>query len=549
MKKFLFMVLLSALIAGCSDDDDEPEVIPVTSVQLDKSQVELQVNETYVFKVTYLPATADKPVYEWSSGNSEVATVSGQGEVTAISVGEAVIKVTATSLGKTLTASCTVKVLPISVSGITLNKTSLELLPGAEETLTYTITPETATNKEVEWSSLNPEVATVENGLVKAISVGETTIEVSTKDGQMKAACSVKVNPIAVTGIELSKTLLELLVGAEETLTYTIEPETASDKEVDWESLDPDIATVENGTVKGVSPGETTIEVSSKDGQAKTTCTVKVNPVAVTGITLDQSEVELINGSSIQLNATITPENATDQKVNWSSSNSSVASVSQGRVTALSVGETIITATSSDGNYTASCTVTVIPVPASGISLNKSSLSLLVDETNSLIATVQPDNAANKSVTWSSSDQNIVTVDADGNIQAIAIGTAQITATTDDGGYTAICNIEVVSITSKIKLYFPSSSVVNINGYITGSIYSAIVNQSPYSITLTKFAIIDSNSGAVKAQTSDVSLLGILISGSSKNLGSSNLNNVYLPIFKWYFTYDGNDYSVQHQYK
>jgi uncharacterized protein YjdB len=452
-------------MAGCSDDD-EPEVIPVTSIQLDKNQVELQVNATYVFTVTYSPTTADKPAYKWSSGNSEVATVSNEGEITAVSVGETVITVTATSEGKTLTASCTVTVLPISVTGITLNKTSLELLVGGEETLTYTIEPETATNKEVEWKSLNPEVATVENGLVKAVSVGETTIEVSTEDGQMKA-----------------------------------------------------------------------------------TCAVKVMPVAVTGITLDQSEVELINGSSIQLNATLTPANATDQQVNWSSSNSSVASVSQGEVTALSVGETTITATSNDGNYTATCAVTVIPVPVSGISLNKSSLSLLVNETSSLAVTVQPENAANKSVTWSSSDQAIVTVDDSGNITAISIGTAQVTATTVDGGYPAICNVEVVSITSKIGLSFISASTTSINGYITGSVYSQIRNNSSYSITLTKFEIIDSNSGTVKVQTSDESLLGVLTAGSSKNLGSANLNMVYRPIFKWYFTFDGNSYTVQHQYK
>jgi len=248
------------------------------------------------------------------------------------------------------------------------------------------------------------------------------------------------------------------------------------------------------------------------------------------------------------LTATISPANATDKTVKWSTSNNSVVTVSQGKINGVSIGEATITATSNDGNYNATCTVTVIPVPVIGISLDKSGLSLLVNETGSLNATVQPDNAANKSVTWSSSDPNIVTVDADGNIQAMAIGTAQITATTDDGGYSATCNIEVVSITDKIELSFISSSVVYINGWITGNLYSQIKNNSPHPITLTKFEIIDSNSGLVKVQSTDESQLGVLNTGSAKNLGA-NLGNVYLPVFKWYFTYNGENYTVQHQYK
>ncbi|MGV8093860.1 MAG: Ig domain-containing protein [Mangrovibacterium sp.] len=546
MKKLMFALLLSGVLMGCSKDD---EVI-VTSVQLDKNTLELRINETYQFKVFYSPIDADEPNYSWSSSNDQVLSVNNGGKVTALSVGEATITVKATTQqGNTLTANCQVEVLPIEATGIILNKTSLTLLVGGEETLTYTIIPDNTTNKEVIWTSLNPSIATVGNGVVKAVSVGNTTIEVSTTDGKIKTTCSVAVNPILVTSITLNKTNLELLIGNEETLTYTVKPDNATNKEVEWKSLNTSIVTVNNGTVKGISVGETIIEVSSKDGQIKTTCSVKVNPIRVTGITLNASTIEIINGTSTQLVLTISPGNATDKTVNWSTSNNSVVTVNQGTITGVSVGEATVTATTNDGGYQATCLVKILPVPVTGVSLNKSSLSLLVNETSTLTATIQPENAANKVVTWASSDQNIVSVDNNGNVQAKAIGSAQITVTTIDGYYTASCNIEVVQITNKMRLYFPSSSVVNINGYITGSIYSAIVNQSFYSVTLTKFEIIDSNSGIVRARTTDVNLLGTLAAGASKNLGSSNLNNIYKPIFKWYFTFDGVDYSVQHQYK
>jgi len=542
----MFAMLLSGVFLGCSKDD---EVI-ITSIQLNNNTIELRINETYQLTVSYSPTDADAPNYSWSSSNEQVLSVNNSGKVTALSVGEATVTVKATTKqGNSFTANCQVEVLPIDATGITLNKSSLTLLVGSEETLTYTIIPDNTTSKEVVWTSLNPNIATIANGVVKAVSVGTTAIEASTTDGKIKATCSVTVNPVLVTSITLNKTNLELLVGNEETLTYTIVPDNATTKEVEWKSVNPSIATVNNGIVRGISVGETIIEVSSKDGQVKTTCNVKINPIRVTGLTLNAPAIEIINGTSTQLVATVLPENATDKTISWSTSNNSIVTVNQGTITGISEGEATITATTNDGGYHSACLVRILPIPVTGISLNKSNLNFLVNETATLTAVIQPNNAANKSVSWSSSDQNIVSVDANGNVQAKAIGTAQITVTTIDGGYTASCSIDVVQITSKMRLYFPSSSVVNINGYITGSIYSAIINQSSYDVILTKFEIIDSNSGTVRVRTTDVNLLGTLAAGASKNLGSSNLNNIYKPIFKWYFTFDGVDYSVQHQYK
>ncbi|MDD4190938.1 MAG: leucine-rich repeat protein [Mangrovibacterium sp.] len=209
MRNLLLLMLLPILMIGCSKDD-EPDVVVVTFVQLDRTELELQINGTYKFCVSYSPVNAEKPNYEWSSSNSEIVSVNSEGEVTALTVGEATITLTAKQQNRTLTSSCAISVLPINTTSITLNKTSLELTIGEEETLTYIIEPENATNKDVEWKSTNPEIASVDNGKVIALTVGETTIEVTSKDGKTKTTCTIKVKLLLIN-VEIPGTLSKFL--------------------------------------------------------------------------------------------------------------------------------------------------------------------------------------------------------------------------------------------------------------------------------------------------------------------------------------------------
>lgn len=167
----------------------------------------------------------------------------------------------------------------------------------------------------------------------------------------------------------------------------------------------------------------------------------------VTEVKLDKTSLTLDVGESDTLTATITPSNATDQNVTWSSDNESVATVDQnGRVTAVAPGTATITVTTEDGNKTATCavTVTAATVPVTGVTLNKTSTSLYVGDTETLTPTITPDNATNKNVTWSSDDTSVATVDASGLVTAVARGTAVITATAADGsGANASCTVTV----------------------------------------------------------------------------------------------------------
>ena len=168
--------------------------------------------------------------------------------------------------------------------------------------------------------------------------------------------------------------------------------------------------------------------------------------IHVTSVSLDKASLELTEGETAQLTATVLPDNATNKNVTWSTSNASIATVdANGLVTAVSAGTATITVTTEDGTKTASCTVTVT-VPVTGVTLSQTQASLYYNRTPNtltLTATVAPDNATNKDVTWTSSDSTVATVDQNGLVTALARGTAVITATTVDGGKTATCTVTV----------------------------------------------------------------------------------------------------------
>jgi formylglycine-generating enzyme required for sulfatase activity len=169
--------------------------------------------------------------------------------------------------------------------------------------------------------------------------------------------------------------------------------------------------------------------------------------VAVTGVSLNKTTLSVGVGGTETLIATITPENATNKNLTWASSDTTKATVNaDGLVTGVAVGAATITVTTADGNKTASCAVTVTaPVAVTGISLNKTTLSVGAGGTETLIATVAPADATNKAVSWTSDNEGVATVSADGVVSGVAVGTATITVTTADGGKTVTCAVTVTA--------------------------------------------------------------------------------------------------------
>lgn len=254
---------------------------------------------------------------------------------------------------------------PTFATGISLNKTSTSIQRGSTETLTATVTPNNATDRTVTWTSSNPSVATVNSsGVVTAVNVGNATITATTNDGtNLSASCTVTVYWFAVTGITVTPASATIFVGNTTTLTANVTPANASNQSVTWSSSNTNVATVNaNGVVTGVSEGVATITATTADGGYTATATITVNPVRVTGVTLDQSTITLRTSGTTtqQLTATIAPANATNKNVTWTSANTSIATVSNtGLVTAVAPGTTTVTVTTEDGGYTATCTVKV----------------------------------------------------------------------------------------------------------------------------------------------------------------------------------------------
>ena len=260
------------------------------------------------------------------------------------------------------------------VTEVKLDKDSLSLEVGGTATLTATITPSNATDQNVTWSSdpsgivtITPDTSDSKKATITATGTGTTTIK-ATVDGK-SAECSVTVNAAATVPVEsvsLDKTELSLEVGGEETLTATVAPTNATNKNVTWESSNTSVATVDaTGKVTAIGAGTATITVTTVNQSKTATCEVTVTAatVPVTGVTLSQTQASLYYNrtpNTLTLTATVAPDNATNKAVTWTSSNPSVATVENGVVTALARGTAVITATAADGSgASASCTVTV----------------------------------------------------------------------------------------------------------------------------------------------------------------------------------------------
>ena len=467
MTAFAAIVLGVAALSVNSCKKPEPSEIPVTDITVSSATLTVKEGESATISFTVSPSDASKDGITFTSSDTSVVTVDKNGVVTAVGPGTATITITSKDGKVTATITVTVEAKTVAVTGISLDKTSITIGVGETQAIVANIEPSNATNKKVNWTSNDSSIASVDDeGNVTGKGVGSATIIATTADGGKKATCSVKVtssgSSVAVTGIKLDKSSITIGVGESQTLVATIEPSNATNKKVNWATNDSAIATVDdNGTVTGKGVGNATIIATTADGGKKATCSVKVtassSPVAVTGVTLDKSTLTMTVGEDVTLKATVKPDDATDKTVTWASDKTSVATVDEnGKVSAKAAGTAVITVTTKDGGKTAKCTVTVKAgtVAVTGVSLDKTSLAMKIGETAILNATVKPDNASNKQVTWSSDKTSIATVDENGKVEAKAAGSATITVTTKDGGKKATCAVSVTAPTIELRTQF-----------------------------------------------------------------------------------------------
>ncbi len=424
-------------------------IIPVNYISLNQTSANIYKGNTLTLTATVLPTNATIKTLNWTSSNTSVATVDQNGIVTAKDVGMSTITATTTD-GTNLSASCEVHVYNIA-SSITLNQSQVTLNAGDSETLTVTILPSNTLAHQfpIQWTSSDNNIATVDStGKITAIKNGTALITASTTDGtNLSATCQVTVITLA-SSITLDRSKIIMYKGDFDALTATILPETTSNKNVNWSSSNSSIVSVDNaGNINAKSTGIASIIATTTDGtNLSATCRVEVYN-RVSSVYLNYSSFVIEKGETKQIVATVSPSNAYNKKLLWSSSNPSVAEVdSTGLVRAISVGSTVISATTTDGSdITATCNVEVI-VHANAVVLNKHETSIFAGETEQLTAQVLPEDADNKTVTWRTTNSTVASVNSSGLVTANKVGTAQIIATCN--GISDTCAVTVMGITN-----------------------------------------------------------------------------------------------------
>lgn len=381
----------------------------------------------------------------------------------------------------------------VQVTSVQLNQTSIEIKVGETFTLIANVKPSDATNKQVVWSCSNPAVASVNGGVVKAISSGLAVI--TAKAGSISSTCTVSVIQ-PVSKISLNYQRVELIVGEQVLLEAIVEPSNASDKNIEWSSEKTSVATVEDGLVKAVSEGVT--KIFAKSGDVISSCEVTVQPyVPVSSLRINVETLSVEKDSEYQFTATVEPENASYKNITWRSSDDSVVSVDQnGLIKAVAVGNATIYAKADA--IEASCAVNVV-VASQDLVLDKERLTLVVGQKEQLNAYVIPDNGLEKTIVWESSNEEVVVVDDTGLVEAIKKGEAEITVTC--GAFTKRCRVKVNIGADSIRLSCGDESVIK-----EGQTLKIFAELSPYDADKT-----------MSWSSSDETIISVIETGFSTN--------------------------------
>ncbi|MFA9463268.1 MAG: Ig domain-containing protein [Velocimicrobium sp.] len=462
-----------------------------TAFAFDKTLIALEAGETSTIK-PILTATNSTTTITWKSMNPSIATVNN-GVVTAISAGQTYIIAT-TKEG--FVASCLVTVTQ-KASAISLSTYNIKLAVGEKTTVTATPNPITSTETTFEWTSKDTKIATVSGGIVTGVSSGSTIILVKSAKGAV-VYLYVSVYD-EIKSMTLNYSNKELAKGAKFTLKPIFTPENVTNTAVTWKSLNPKIATItDKGVVKGVKGGAAVITCTSDDGGYLSTCLVNVVE-PITSIKLNYTYYKLGLGDKKTLKATIVSNASSNNKVKWSSSNTKIATVSStGIVRGKKLGYCIITAKTTDGTgKKASCKIRVIK-EVTRISLNKSVMTVVVNNSVYLKATVKPSNATYKTVKWTSADKNVAIVNSKGKVTGLSVGTTSVKASAKDYSKESdICYIKVINAIPTSSILLAAKDLVMIKGQSqmlsytvtpsnhTDKVYFASDNKSVASITST----------------------------------------------------------------
>ena len=445
---------------------------PTTGISLG-SDFSLTVGNTATITPAFTPADTTDTAVTWYTSDSTVAAVEN-GTVTAVKEGQATISAVLTSNPSNVQGQVIVTVNAAPLPTISLGD-AFSLTVGESKTLSPVISNTTET--ALEWHSDKPEYASVdENGTVTANSAGSATITAALKsDSSVQAWVMVTVNAAPTTKISIGNDV-SLTVGETKKLSVSTTPSDAIDRSVEWSSSDEAIVYVDTaGNLTALGAGEAVITAKLKsDNNVQDSLTVTVSSAVIktTGIDIG-GNFSLAVGAEKTLKATYSPSNATDKDLTWTTTNSSIATVDEnGTVKGIADGTAIITAKlKSDNSVQDYVTVSVSTSHVTGISLDKTSITLAEGESTTLTYSVTPyeasdgraqvtaGNAAIASISTTSPSSKTITV------TGVAAGTTTITFKSVDGGYTAVCQVTVTT-----KEYVSGVAITDATGTAVSSI-------------------------------------------------------------------------------
>jgi len=470
----------------------------------------------------------------WSTSNAAVATVDVTGMMTAVSTGSATI--TATSEGKNGTA--TISVSQAAVATVTVTPSPITMSVGQTTQFTATLKDAVGnalTGRVVTWGSSNPSAATVSTtGLVTAAASGSTTIT-ATSEGKNGTA-SVSISNVAVGSVTVQPQGPSIVQGANVQLSATVRDvngNVVTDRVVTWSTSNSSQAVVSStGIVTGVGPGSVVITATS-EGKSGTT-TVNVTQVPVASVTLSPPSVSVRTSKTATFTATVKDSLGnvvTNRPINWSSSNSAIATVTAGVVTGVGVGTATITATSEGKSGTAAVNVTAIPVAS--VVVSPTTKSMLVTQTFSLGVTVT-DSAGNvvtdRVVTWVSNNPVAATVSASGVVTAVAPGTATITATSEGKSGSSAITVTPVPVGIVVVQPAKDSIAPGTTAQLTATTEDSVGN------VLTGRAVSWGSSNPAVATVSSSGLVTAValgtatITASSEGKSGASAITVYIPV-------------------
>lgn len=453
MKKFLrwnaLLLALCCCLTAFALAEEEPVVI-TTSVDT----LTVAVGRIADYELSISPRSARKG-YTFTISDENIAEALRDGRVKGLREGTCTLTIGSKADPTVTKVLDVIVVQPAKSIKAQLDQETISV--GQTAQITTELRPDDATLRGAVYESRRPEVATVdENGVVTGVSRGSATIRVRSEDGYAQTSVTVQVRqPAEAIELELPKSTLPEDKTA--TVKATVLPKDTNNKKLTWTSSDERIATVNRkGRVKGIQPGTVTITAASAE-VPEVTGSIDVQVVRLArSAAFAQKEYDVILGQTVQLAVAVSPEDTTDKSVTYKSNNPKKVSVDEnGVVTALAAGKATITATTADGSRRQATTVVKVIVPVTGVRFDTPDARVGVDYYRTLNAVLEPKDATNHNMTWTSSDESIATVTGTTNKPRVVgkrWGRCVITGVTEDGGYTCSVNINVGSLRHAARL-------------------------------------------------------------------------------------------------